>query len=982
VKQGEGYAIELDGTDDYVDCTASKRHGLSGPVGIAAWVKPTRKAEGEAHLLGEGMGSFSVSYYNTQLCHFYLGSGGNHLKDYLTLDKWQHIAVSFDGDRMKMWLDGRVVGGRESETKTISPVGTFSIGSKGPPDMPRFKGLIDNVRLYNRGLTDDEVLELVTSEAQDHDLGVTVASPETEEATLQFFHEHPNPIDHREIDNRVLFANEHLGIEFFKSNTGFQLSRLYDIENRHDFLALGSAVGFNDIFQLMITRDPRGSGKDRRWEVKPSLMGIMEEMAEDAFPVGANAAESVEWNVEEDAGESRLRLAWNRIGVKDELGVLDVEVTITLRAGDPLSRWHFAIKNRSYVWGIERVRFPVLPLAAIGEEKDNVFLYPRERGGFVEDPFHATTGMGASLNTRGAFYPVDFNMQFQALYGASKGHGIYLATHDPGAHLKHIQIANTPASVTWKPAHFPPNITFAEEDYDMPYDCVIGPFQGDWYDACMIYRDWALQQPWASKGPLKHRKDTPKWFKESPLMFYTVVADSAEGTHSIDENILIAKNHFKEMVEWAGVPLTANWYNWKHYHPGQTTYDVPFGSHRLYNQGRWRNLPCMNIHDGNYPVIGAHPGTAEAIRSMRDVGGMACPYVALEIFDQGPSENSPFAAEAKPNMVRDLYGVIRTWGAETSWQACVATDWWRRRLRETCVELVRREGVPGFYLDVMQGAGLPCYWTPHGHSAAGGDSMTRGMHELVEIIREGIKEEDPDVIITGENCTENMIDVIDGTLQVTLWQENRASLFASVYQDYLVRYGTEVSTGVGYKGRFAKEYDDDAFFIECAAMFVDGTQIGRLRLKPRDNSLSLDKPAQKPMFDFLARVVDYYKNPTTREFLAYGRLVRPLKFEVRGDMPMLEYAKGWTVPALSSGVFLSEAGELCVFVVNASRDELAWSASLDPARHELPEAPLLQVEEIGFGGTVEKFGKSARGVLTLKHQTAGRGIAVFHIAAR
>ena len=204
---------------------------------MTAWVKPTRKGEGEAHLLGEGMSQFAITYYNTQLCHFYIGSGGNHLKDYLTMNKWQHVAASFDGKRMKMWIDGRVVGGRDSDTETILSGGTFHISSAGPPDMPRFKGLIDNVRLYHRGITDEEVLKLVTAEAQDHDLGVMIANPASAEATVQFFHEHPNPIDHREVDNRILLANDRIGIEFHRSDTGFQLSGLYDIANRHDFLA-------------------------------------------------------------------------------------------------------------------------------------------------------------------------------------------------------------------------------------------------------------------------------------------------------------------------------------------------------------------------------------------------------------------------------------------------------------------------------------------------------------------------------------------------------------------------------------------------------------------------------------------------------------------------------------------------------------------------------------------------------------------------
>src|SRR3546814_8901384 len=36
-----------------------------------------------------------------------------------------------------------------------------------------------------------------------------------------------------------------------------------------------------------------------------------------------------------------------------------------------------------------------------------------------------------------------------------------------------------------------------------------------------------------------------------------------------------------------------------------------------------------------------------------------CPYVALEIYDQGPTNNAPYADEAHPNITRDLYGALR-----------------------------------------------------------------------------------------------------------------------------------------------------------------------------------------------------------------------------------------------------------------------------------------------------------------------------------
>ena len=185
---------------------------------------------------------------------------------------------------------------------------------------------------------------------------------------------------------------------------------------------------------------------------------------------------------------------------------------------------------------------------------------------------------------------------------------------------------------------------------------------------------------------------------------------------------------------------------------------------------------------------------------------MVCPYISLELFDQGPDENSPSAAEAKPNAIHDLYGAIRWWsGHWESWDMCAWTPWWRNRLKETCTLMQERENVGGFYLDVMQGTGHPCYWTPHGHTAGGGSEATLGQHGLVELLHDAIKAKDPDAIITGENPSENMIDVIDSMLDATLLPENKAPIFATVYNDYIKRNTLQISN------------TSPAFFIERAS---------------------------------------------------------------------------------------------------------------------------------------------------------------------
>ena len=978
---GEGFALRLDGEDDYVVLAPGKKLPITGPVSVEAWIQPTRKAEGEAHLLGEGMSQYSLSWYNTELCLFYLGSGGNNLKDYLNLHQWQHVAAAYDGKTMNLWLNGRLAASRESTEPGYEATGNFQIGTRSDdPDVPRFQGLVDNVRVYNRAITEEEVIAHVKDEAVDHGLATRTAETGAGEDATTFFTSHPEPIGLQQVGNSILFANRRVGLELQQSERGFQLGRLYGIQEDQDYLTAEQVIGFRDLFEIMMIRDPRGSNRDLRHLTKGTLMGIMDEMAEGSFPIGSHVAGEIAWREEAGDASSTLHLEWKGMDVQGEKGVLDMLVAITLKENDPLSYWTFTIRNRAVRHGIERVRFPILPLAPIGEPADDVFIYPRERGGYVENPFNAPPGLGAGLQARGGYYPVNLNMQFEALYDQATGNGIYLGTRDPTPNLMLVQVANTPQEIRWRVNHFPPNITFAEEDFELNYTCTVGPFRGDWFDAAEIYRAWALQQSWSGKGPLGARDDVPTWYKEAPLMFYTVINDSAEGTHDSLKNVEIAADHFLEWVEWAGMPLPAVFYNWKHHVRGKSTYDVPFSTHRMYTQGRWRNLPCMNIHDGNYPKIGALENFSEHNRRLMKAGGMVTPYVALEIFDQGASENSPYAAEAKEHISRDLYGVMRTWGSETPWQPCAYTPWWQNRLRETATLMTRRENIAGFYLDVMQGSALPCYWVPHGHSAAGADMTTSSMHKLVEGVREAMKAENAETIITGENSTENMIDVIDGTLSVTLWPENKAPVFAAVYHNYFKRFGTEISTGVGYGGRFQNQFDEDAFYIECASMFVEGMQIGRIRLKPRDASLSLDKPGQASMIAFLSKVVDYYRHDQVKKFIVYGRVMRPLSFQ--SEVPLLTYRRGGEFPALMSGVFLSQDNELGIFVANASGQDMMFTSDLDPAQHGLAADAVVDVERIAPDGSSEKILTAARAPAPLEATLAARDITMFRVTPR
>jgi len=160
VKQGNRFVLSLDGLDDYVDCGKSTDIGIGGPISIEAWIRPMREAQGETVLFGESYSSYVLTFYNVDICLFYIASpAGNNVYGKLTLGQWNHVVATFDGDKLAMWINGRLVGTRKSKFKGYRPAGNFMIGTKGRPDLPKFKGMLGGVRVYGRALSAEEVHE-------------------------------------------------------------------------------------------------------------------------------------------------------------------------------------------------------------------------------------------------------------------------------------------------------------------------------------------------------------------------------------------------------------------------------------------------------------------------------------------------------------------------------------------------------------------------------------------------------------------------------------------------------------------------------------------------------------------------------------------------------------------------------------------------------------------------------------------------------
>jgi hypothetical protein len=154
--QGE---LSFDGNDDAVEINTVNMDVNSGTV--ALWVKPTDFSENKRHYLF-GQGTQTANNMIQLFCNdsgtlgVGLGSNASTNTNICTLNtqEWYHIVLTWSGTAYAVFVDGNKTAGTFSGISTNPPYAYIGNNSQLSE---AFYGLIDEVRLYNRALSVNEI---------------------------------------------------------------------------------------------------------------------------------------------------------------------------------------------------------------------------------------------------------------------------------------------------------------------------------------------------------------------------------------------------------------------------------------------------------------------------------------------------------------------------------------------------------------------------------------------------------------------------------------------------------------------------------------------------------------------------------------------------------------------------------------------------------------------------------------------------------
>lgn len=156
-----GGALNFDGASNLVAVKSSPTLSLTQAMTLEAWVYPTATQSGWRTLLQKADSYFLHASGNKALqpeAGVVYNNSGSQLASSaaITVNAWTHVALTYDGSNLRLYLNGALVSSRAKTGAIGSNANDLYIGGNNPYG-EYFRGLVDEVRIYNRALTGSEI---------------------------------------------------------------------------------------------------------------------------------------------------------------------------------------------------------------------------------------------------------------------------------------------------------------------------------------------------------------------------------------------------------------------------------------------------------------------------------------------------------------------------------------------------------------------------------------------------------------------------------------------------------------------------------------------------------------------------------------------------------------------------------------------------------------------------------------------------------
>jgi len=489
--------------------------------------------------------------------------------------------------------------------------------------------------------------------------------------------------------------------------------------------------------------------------------------------------------------------------------------------------------------------------------------------------------------------------------------------------------------------HLPEQRQAPALDWQLPYEVVLGTFQGDWITAAEQYRGWATNQTWATQSRLA-RGLVPNWITNTALWVWNRGRSDAVLTPAVT------------LQQRLNLPVSAFWHWWH-----GCSYDAGFPEYLPPREGAGqfqRALAAAQDHQ---------------VRAMVYMNQRLWGMTTKSWTDEGAER---FAVKGLDGRIQPE--IYNTFTRQACVAMCMGTEFWRNKYAGLAGRALLELGVDGIYMD-QACTSLACYDPSHGHPRGGGTYWMQGFRTLQEDIRQrcgpiAAGGRQP-VALAGEGCGEPWLPYLDLMLSLQVSKERYAALdgwetipfFHAVYHPYSVTYGNYSSlTMPPYDDLWPAEFAPKEplrlldrkfsrqFLMEQARAFVWGQQ------PTIANFMPAHLEERKDEVGYVLKLAALRARATA--YLLRGTYLRPPEF--RAPTAMLEMSRlsiyagqqgGLTefqkeYPLVWAGAWRAPNSNVAIALASIASEPIELALTVDPKYYGIsPRARVVRIDELG-----------------------------------
>lgn len=547
-------------------------------------------------------------------------------------------------------------------------------------------------------------------------------------------------------------------------------------------------------------------------------------------------------------------------------------VTVTVDVNNANSQWDIDVTGIGADYSLIKSYFPYFKIKAPGND---YFLVPKYSGKAFPNPL-------ANAIDYELTYPRGWQATLPFMSYYNDNYGVYLAYHDPDASVKKFIIKAQNNYIEYYSEIIIPDESKSNNNWELPGVFELDVFTGDWFDAAMIYREWASV----------NANYWPEMTSERIMRQNEIGRIGAWGYFSSDTSYAMSniQNQMSSFI---------NYFN-----------DVPTGIHWY----RWNYLDFDDDYPNYFPE---RAGMTNLVNNIQQLGNAyIMPYINGRLYD---TDLPDYMINGYPYATKHSNGDIyyQNFNGNHFAVMCPTQQPWQNILIDATKQLTDNIDCSSIYIDQVCAAGpAECMDTTHNHTLGGGHFWRDGYSQMFARIRDTIPS---GKFVTVEGGTDYLADGVDGFLTEGWTSDYLVPAFQAVYGGKVQFFGTSTGTST---------YNNQSFYCKLSQALVYGIQPGRFSLwLIFDPNATLARP-------FVRNIATMrYK---LRNYLSFGVMQRPVS--VNDTMP--EITSTWydygspvdvTISALQIGTYLNISNDsiAIIFSNSSMTDSMSFSFDFD-----------------------------------------------------